>query len=75
MTKNTGNEAERMVVTRIFDAPRELVWKAWTDPQYVMQWWGAEGFYRAGLQDGCSRRRKISLLHEISGWAGVLECD
>jgi Activator of Hsp90 ATPase homolog 1-like protein len=23
-----------------FDAPRELVWKAWTDPKYVMQWWG-----------------------------------
>lgn len=35
MTKNTGNETERMVVTRIFDAPRELVWKAWTDPKNV----------------------------------------
>jgi uncharacterized protein YndB with AHSA1/START domain len=33
-----------MVVTRIFDAPRELVWKAWTDPKYVMQWWGPKGF-------------------------------
>ena len=44
MTKNTVNEIERMVVTRIFDAPRELVWKAWTDPQYVMQWWGPKGF-------------------------------
>ena len=41
MTKNTVNEIERMVVTRVFDAPRELVWKAWTDPKYVMQWWGA----------------------------------
>jgi len=44
MTKNTVNETERMVVTRIFDAPRELVWKAWTDPKYVMQWWGPKGF-------------------------------
>ena len=44
MTKNTVNEIERMVVTRVFDAPRELVWKAWTDPKYVMQWWGPEGF-------------------------------
>jgi uncharacterized protein YndB with AHSA1/START domain len=33
-----------MVVTRVFDAPRELVWKAWTDPRYVMQWWGPKGF-------------------------------
>jgi uncharacterized protein YndB with AHSA1/START domain len=44
MTKNTVNEKERMVVTRVFDAPRALVWKAWTDPQYVMQWWGPKSF-------------------------------
>jgi uncharacterized protein YndB with AHSA1/START domain len=44
MVKNTANETERMVVTRVFDAPRELVWKAWTDPKYVMQWWGPKGF-------------------------------
>ena len=44
MTKNTVSEIERMVVTRVFDAPRELVWKAWTDPNYVMQWWGPKGF-------------------------------
>ena len=44
MTENTVSEVERMVVTRIFDAPRELVWKAWTEPKYVMQWWGPKGF-------------------------------
>ncbi|MFI5092595.1 MAG: SRPBCC domain-containing protein [Candidatus Acidiferrum sp.] len=44
MTKNTVKETERMVVTRVFDAPRALVWKAWTDPKYVMQWWGPKGF-------------------------------
>ena len=44
MAENTVSEIERMVVTRIFDAPRELVWKAWTDPKYVMQWWGPKGF-------------------------------
>ncbi|MGH9416387.1 MAG: SRPBCC family protein [Terriglobales bacterium] len=44
MTKSTVNEVERLVVTRVFDAPRELVWKAWTDPQYVKQWWGPNGF-------------------------------
>ncbi len=44
MTKNTVNEIERMSITRIFDAPRELVWKAWTDPKNVMQWWGPKGF-------------------------------
>jgi uncharacterized protein YndB with AHSA1/START domain len=44
MTKSTVNETERMVITRIFDAPRELVWRAWTEPQYVVQWWGPKGF-------------------------------
>src|SRR4051794_26008426 len=44
MTKNMVNETERMVITRICDAPRELAWKAWTDPKYVMQWWGPKGF-------------------------------
>jgi uncharacterized protein YndB with AHSA1/START domain len=44
MTEHTVSEVERMTVTRIFDAPRELVWKAWTDPKYVAQWWGPKGF-------------------------------
>ena len=44
MAKNTVSEIERMVVTRTFDAPRELVWKAWTDSKYVKQWWGPKGF-------------------------------
>src|SRR5579883_285686 len=44
MTQDTANEVERMVVTRVFDAPRELVWKAWTEPKYVMQWWGPKDF-------------------------------
>jgi uncharacterized protein YndB with AHSA1/START domain len=44
MTSNAGDEQERMTITRVFDAPVELVWKAWTDPQYVMQWWGPVGF-------------------------------
>ena len=30
--------------TRIFDAPRDLVWRAWTDPQQIVQWWGPNGF-------------------------------
>lgn len=44
MTESTVSESERMVVTQVFNAPRELVWKAWTEPQYVMQWWGPQGF-------------------------------
>ena len=28
------------VISRVFDAPRELVWKAFTDPEHMKEWWG-----------------------------------
>jgi uncharacterized protein YndB with AHSA1/START domain len=31
------------VVTRTFDASRDLVWKAWTDPDALAKWWGPKG--------------------------------
>ncbi len=33
-----------LVVTRIIDAPRRLVFQAWTDPGQVARWWGPQGF-------------------------------
>lgn len=33
-----------LVITRVFDAPRELVWKAWTEPEHMMRWWGPKDF-------------------------------
>jgi uncharacterized protein YndB with AHSA1/START domain len=36
-----GNE---IVISRIFAAPRELVWQAMTDPKHVVHWWGPRGF-------------------------------
>jgi uncharacterized protein YndB with AHSA1/START domain len=33
-----------IVISRVFDAPRELVWEAWTDPRQVVNWWGPQGF-------------------------------
>ena len=34
----------QIVITRILDAPRQLVWKAWTEPEHLVRWWGPEGF-------------------------------
>jgi uncharacterized protein YndB with AHSA1/START domain len=36
--------ANNIVVTRIFDAPVEMVWKLWTDPELVKRWWGPDRF-------------------------------
>jgi uncharacterized protein YndB with AHSA1/START domain len=30
--------------TRVINAPRELIWKVWTEPVHVTQWWGPNGF-------------------------------
>jgi uncharacterized protein YndB with AHSA1/START domain len=39
------NSADREITaTRVFDAPRELVWKVWTEPNHIAQWWGPRGF-------------------------------
>ena len=36
-----------LVITRIFDAPRELVFKAWAEPDRAVRWWGPQGFTTA----------------------------
>jgi uncharacterized protein YndB with AHSA1/START domain len=33
-----------LVITRIFDAPRRLVFKMWTEPEHLVRWWGPRGF-------------------------------
>jgi uncharacterized protein YndB with AHSA1/START domain len=33
-----------LTITRVFDAPRELVFMMWTDPEHMAQWWGPQGF-------------------------------
>jgi len=35
---------KELVVIRTFQAPRELVWKAWTDPKHIAKWWGPRCF-------------------------------
>ena len=40
----TSDAAPAAVVERIFDAPRELVWQAWSDPQHFARWYGPTGF-------------------------------
>lgn len=41
---SSQNETGDVVVTRTFDAPRDRVWRAWSDPDEVMKWWEPQGF-------------------------------
>jgi uncharacterized protein YndB with AHSA1/START domain len=47
MTSNAERGASGrpdLTITRLFDAPRSLVWKAWTDPAHMARWWGPKGY-------------------------------
>jgi len=33
-----------LMIVRTFDSPREKVWKAWTEPNRFVRWWGPKGF-------------------------------
>ena len=56
MLKSEDQNSRELTIVRVFDAPRELVWKTWTDPERVKRWWGAKGFtapvYKADLRVG-----------------------
>lgn len=36
--------ARELTITRVLDAPRELVWASWTEPEQLATWWGKRGW-------------------------------
>jgi hypothetical protein len=40
----SGSHEREVVITRLFDAPPEVVFAAWTDPEQLARWWGPDGF-------------------------------
>jgi len=43
-TSETKVSEKDLVIIREFDAPRDLVWKVWTEPKHIEKWWGPRGF-------------------------------
>lgn len=37
-------EGNALIHTRLLNAPRELVWEVWTEPEHIKEWWGPSGF-------------------------------
>jgi uncharacterized protein YndB with AHSA1/START domain len=64
-----------LVTTRVFDAPRELVFRAWTDPAHLRRWWGPKGFTnprcevdaRAGGTIRIDMRAPDGTIHPMTG--------
>jgi uncharacterized glyoxalase superfamily protein PhnB/uncharacterized protein YndB with AHSA1/START domain len=45
MAKKGSDTSDREIkISRVFDAPVELVWEVWTDPEHIKNWWGPNGF-------------------------------
>jgi uncharacterized protein YndB with AHSA1/START domain len=42
VTKNTSER--ELIIIRLLNAPRELVWEVWTNPSHIKNWWGPNGF-------------------------------
>ena len=80
MSETVVIQDDELLIERIFDAPRELVFRVWTDPKHLMKWWGPRDFkpiafeqdfqvggaYRAGIRapDG-SEHWKSGVYKEI----------
>jgi uncharacterized protein YndB with AHSA1/START domain len=43
-TTKVFTEGQDLVMERVFDAPRELIWKVITDPERITNWWGPHGY-------------------------------
>jgi uncharacterized protein YndB with AHSA1/START domain len=41
---SSHSERQELVLERTFNAPRDLVFKVWTDPEHLAKWWGPKGF-------------------------------
>ncbi len=43
-TKQTETSEKELVITRDFNAPRDLVWRVWNEPEHIANWFGPQGF-------------------------------
>ena len=44
VTDTVLSPEKELTITRVLNAPIELVWKVWTDPDHIKNWWGPNGF-------------------------------
>jgi uncharacterized protein YndB with AHSA1/START domain len=59
-----------LVLTRVLDAPREVVWQVWTDPAHLAQWWGPKGFTNSRCE--WNAKPKGSIRIDMRGPDGVV---
>jgi len=43
-SKKSSTQDRELIISRMLNAPVELVWEAWTKPEHIAKWWGPNGF-------------------------------
>jgi uncharacterized protein YndB with AHSA1/START domain len=68
MTAADRKPDAEVTLVRVLDAPRDLVWKVWTDPEQLAQWWGPKGFTNPVCEIDVRRGGKIRIdMHGPTG--------
>ena len=66
-------EERTLVLSRVFDAPRAMVYKVWTEPEHLARWWGPRGFtlisYQADARVGGTYRFGVRSPENTEHWA------
>ena len=69
MQNGKSNTADREIsISRTLDAPIELVWKVWTDPEHIKNWWGPYGFTNSISKMDVTPEGEWNLIMHGSGW-------
>ena len=71
---NTREIEERtLILSRVFDAPRPLVFKVWTQPEHLARWWGPRGFtlisYKTDVRPNGTYRFGVRSPENTEHWA------
>ncbi|MGZ3298798.1 MAG: SRPBCC family protein [Asticcacaulis sp.] len=61
------HEGLDMTLSRLFDAPRDLVFRAWTDDHMMSAWWGPHGFRATARMDARTGGRFELIMHAADG--------
>ncbi len=62
-------KGQEITITRLLNAPRDLVFQAWTEPGHVMQWWGPQGFHNTACEMDVRNGGRFAL--QMTGPDGV----
>jgi uncharacterized protein YndB with AHSA1/START domain len=68
----TANE-NVLTFERVINAPRALVWQAWTDPKHAAQWWGPAGCSTSAFESDLRPGGRLHIELAFAGTIGIIE--